>query len=328
MFSQVDVSILFDDISMQINRYFSIILLLFGTIGNVLNCFILSQPPLRSNPCAYLFHMSSIANLVSISIGLSTRILSGWHLDLTSTNSYFCKIRVYIMFVSRTVAFWLIALATIDRWCSSCSQFHRRQLSSLRNARRGVVFIICACCLSYCEVVYCYDANLADAPLQCFGKNVRCRLVSDLIYALVTIFCPILVMLLFGLMTISNVRQTYSTGMIRLRTCRTCRETPRDAPAQHQRRRRLDRYLRHVLFRQVILLILLTFPQIIEKLYTTLTMNRRKTLLQTATDNLLYSFISLLSYSASGMPFYIYTLSGGDIFRRACLIRLQSLYRC
>ncbi|CAF0845323.1 unnamed protein product, partial [Rotaria sordida] len=107
MFSTADINLIevLNNVSIQFNRYFSIFIFLFGTIGNILNCFVLSQSTLRLNPCAYLFLISSIANMISIIFGLTTRILAGWNMDLTDTNSLGCKIRAFIMFVSRTIAF-------------------------------------------------------------------------------------------------------------------------------------------------------------------------------------------------------------------------------
>ncbi|CAF4649838.1 unnamed protein product [Rotaria sp. Silwood2] len=162
MFSTVDIDLveILNNVSIQFNRYFSIFIFIFGTIGNVLNCFVLSQPTLRINPCAYLFLISSIANMISIMFGLTTRILSGWNMDLTDTNNLICKIRVFIMFVSRTTAFWLIAFATIDRWFSSCSQYQRRQRSSLKNAQRGTISITILSIIVYCQVIYCYQSNI------------------------------------------------------------------------------------------------------------------------------------------------------------------------
>ncbi|UJR14279.1 hypothetical protein I4U23_001269 [Adineta vaga] len=325
MSSEVELSRLLNELSIQFNRYFSIIILLFGTIGNLLNCLVLSQPSLRLNPCAYCFLLSSIANLISICFGLTTRILSGWHLDFTNTNTSLCKIRVYIMLVSRTIAFWLIALATFDRWCSSCHHYQRRKLSSLRNAQRvSILFVVC-CSLIYSQVLYCYEANIFDAPLQCYGKDVRCRLITDIIYASITILCPILTMFIFGLMTISNVRQISSIILLQRQTIPN--RTENQIYIQQERWRKLDRYLLHVLFRQIILLVLLTIPQVIEKLYTTLTMSEKKLLLHISMDHFLYNFVLLLSYAASGMPFYIYTLSGGRIFRNTLRNLLQSMFR-
>ena len=208
--SDINLTILLNDVSVQFNRYFSLIILLFGSIGNLLNCLVLSQPSLRSNPCVFLFLMSSIANLISIISGLSTRVLAGWDMDFTVTNGYLCKFRVYMMFVSRTIAFWLIAFAAVDRWYSSCNQSQHRQMSSLQNAQRGSIAILILSSLVYCQILYCYEANLLNTPLQCYGKTMICRLITDLTYAFVTIIFPILIMSIFGIMTISNIRKTYS----------------------------------------------------------------------------------------------------------------------
>ena len=56
-------------ISEQLNRYLAIIILIFGLVGNILNCFVLSQRRLRSNSCALLFLVSSFVDLISILFG-------------------------------------------------------------------------------------------------------------------------------------------------------------------------------------------------------------------------------------------------------------------
>jgi hypothetical protein len=91
--------------------------------------------------------MDPLLNLIS---GLSTRILAGWDVDFIVTNGYLCKFRVYIMFVSRTIAFGLIAFATVDRWYSSCNQYQRRQMSLLRNPQRGSILTLILSSLFYC----------------------------------------------------------------------------------------------------------------------------------------------------------------------------------
>ncbi|CAF0749928.1 unnamed protein product [Rotaria sp. Silwood1] len=314
--------------SMQINRYFSIFIFLFGTIGNILNCVVLSQPTLRVNPCAYLFLISSIANMISILFGLTTRILAGWNIDITDTNSLVCKFRAFIVFVSRTIAFWLIAFATIDRWFSSCSQYQRRQMSSLKNAQRGTIIIIILSILLYCQMIYCYEANMSSTPLPCYGKNVVCRFLTDLTYAIITILCPLLIMFIFGLITISNIRQTCTARLFKKKLIvlnGNNKNVLISKKSQQQRKKRIDRYLRHVLFIQIIFLSILTIPQAIEKFYTTLSVNATKSLLNITINKFIYNFVLLLTYLASGLPFYIYTLSGGSTFRVTLINSLQSI---
>jgi len=318
MFNDDSVVLLLNELSKQSNRYLSIFILLFGTIGNLLNCLVLSQPSLRTNPCAFLFLASSIANMISLIFGLSTRILAGWNLDLTSTNSILCKSRVYIMFVSRTIAFWLIALATIDRWCSSCIQHQRRRMSSLRNAHRGTFIIVILSSLFYCQVIYCYESNILQIPLACYGRNRFCRFLTDFTYAIITVLCPIMIMSILGILTIINIRQTYAIILSKSKLSKEYqrhRGTLSMTRTQRERWKKIDRYLRHVLFRQIILQMIFTLPQVIEKLYTTITIHQMKSPIQIAMDRFIYNCVLLLTYVASGMPFYIYTLSGGSIFR-------------
>ena len=123
--SDTDLITLLNNVSMQLNRYFAIFIFLFGTIGNIINVLVLSQRPLRSNPCAWLLLVSSIVYSISILTGLLPRFLSTWNADVSSTNQVLCKIRIFIFFNSYTVAFWLIVLATFDRWLSSSTNVNR-----------------------------------------------------------------------------------------------------------------------------------------------------------------------------------------------------------
>ncbi len=92
-------------------------------------------------------------------------------------------------------------------------------------------------------------------------------------------------------------------------------EMLRSLNMRRRRWKKIDRYLRHVLFIQIIFLTFLTMPQAIEKFYTTLTINTNKSLLHLSIDKFVYNFVLLLTYLASGITFYIYTLSRGNVFR-------------
>ncbi|CAF3713833.1 unnamed protein product [Rotaria sordida] len=177
--------ILLDNISTQFNRYVSILIFLFGVVGNILNILVLSQRALRSNSCAWIFLASSIANLISILFGLTTRIISGWTTDPIDNIGWACKLRAFVVFSTRTIASWLIVLATVDRWLSSSTNVHRRQKSTLKNVQRWTTIIVILSILLYAQQLYCYEANLIDTPLRCY-----------------------VLMILFGLLTISNVRQS------------------------------------------------------------------------------------------------------------------------
>ncbi|CAF3071886.1 unnamed protein product [Rotaria sp. Silwood2] len=124
-----------NDASTQLNRYFGIFIFLFGIVGNALNTCVLSQRPLRSNPCAWLFLVSSISNSIGILAGLTSRPLSTWSADLTTTNQFLCKLRAFLLYDGINLGSWLIMLATIDRWLSSNINAILRQRSTMKNAQ-------------------------------------------------------------------------------------------------------------------------------------------------------------------------------------------------
>ncbi|CAF3713077.1 unnamed protein product [Rotaria sp. Silwood1] len=308
-----------NNVMLQINRYCTIFILLFGFVGNILNILALSQRNLRSNSCGWYFLTSSIANLISIISGLLTRLLSGWNNDLTETIDWLCKLRAFVVFSSRTIALWLIMFATIDRWLLSSANAHYRRLSTLKNARRITFIVVFIFCLMYVQMFYCYQANLSDTPLKCYGKTDICRHINDLIYICIAILLPIIFMLIFGLWTIINIHQ--SQNRIRVVTSEPHRNIRRN---EELLKKKSNRSLLKMLLVEVIILILLIFPQAIQKLYATITLDENKSEYNKAIDDFVYNFALLLTFIASGMPFYIYTLCGGSVFRKA----LFNVFKC
>ncbi|CAF2876493.1 unnamed protein product [Rotaria sp. Silwood2] len=308
--------------TIQLNHYLSIIIYLFGTIGNILSIIILSQKKFRSNSCAFLFLTSSIASLIAILSGLTNRIITGWTVDLTSTINWLCQLRAMVLFTSRMIALWLITLATIDRWLLSCADVRRRQMRTLKKAKLYTIIIVIFSILFNTPIIYCFEANVIGTPVECYGKTAACRIYTDMIYGCGTILVPSLVMTYFSIMIIWNVRGTRRRVEIFNITTNHAR--------RQRRTKKKDRQLLIMLLVQVTFIVLLTFPQAIQKLYTTITLalySSVKSALQTAIEEFTFNFVVNLTYIASGLPFYIYTLSGGNVFRNACWHFIRMLSR-
>lgn len=309
--------------SSKINCYFSICLFVFGVVGNVLNTLVLSHKSLRSNPCAWLFLTSSVFNLVSIVSGLPTRILSGWIPLLSDQIQWLCKVRVFTLLTSRTIASWLIVLAILDRWLLSCKNIHYRRISNLKNAKYGMIVMCIISCLFYSPIFHCYEANLSNTPLKCYSKTIKCRIFADQVYTFFTILAPLILMMLFGFLTLSNLRKVHHRAQMLLLP----RSSQTTISNEHrQRLRSIDRHLLMMLLIQISFLTLFTLPQVIEMIYFTITRNQAKSLSQIKFEASIFNFVLLLTYLASGMPFYIYTLSGGRVFRQALLKTIRPVH--
>ncbi|CAF1090066.1 unnamed protein product [Adineta ricciae] len=313
------------DVVTQINRYFASCIFIFGCVGNILNILVLSQRTLRSNSCASLFLGSSIAGLCSLIAGLTPRMLSGIAVDLSETNQILCKFRGFTLFTSRAIAFWLIMLATIDRWLLSCPDVHRRHLSTIKNSNRSTAVVVFLSIILHSECFYCYNSNLVNTPGKCFSNGIVCRLINDMLFAACTILIPLCVMTTFGFLTLGNIRR--ARNQIHSGQISVASQNKGTAAIRSKRSKKTDHRLLIMLLVQVVLLAMLTIPSSIEKFYSTLTADVVKSTSRAATENLIYNSALLLTYLANGIPFYVYTLSGGSVFRKAFFDLIRTITR-
>jgi hypothetical protein len=196
-------------------------------------------------------------------------------------------------------------------------------MSTVKNAYRSMILILSFSALLYAQLFYCYEANLINSPLKCYGRTELCRIVTAMVDAFVTVTTPIMFMMIFGMMTISNVRRTQRrVQAVPVSTLVPTNNTTLTNPAQSQQKQRskkTDRHLMVMLFFQVIVLTSLSLPFVFAEVYSTLTATQYKTPLQAAIVNFVFNFALLLVYLCCGTPFYIYTLYGGTVFRNALL---------
>lgn len=307
-------------ISDLLNRYLAFAILLFGTVDNTLNCFVLSQRRFQSNPCAFLFLISSFVNLISLVIGLPTRILAGWKVDPTDTINWICKCRVFIVFCTRTISIWLITLATIDRWLLSSMRIVRRQMSNMMNIKRAIFIIIILSIVFYFHMIPCYQANNIDILIKCSEKAAECRIISDITYILGTILIPLSLMVTFGLLTILNLHHAQT----RVHHRAEHDKNSLDIPQMNPNSKKIDRRLFRMLLLQIFSLIIIFTPQAIHNIFITFNPYNYKFQIQDDVKVFLYNIQILIAFIASGMPYYIYILAGGSVFRKAFWQLLRS----
>src|ERR1700722_10846746 len=81
-------------------RYFSIILLVFGTFGNTLNIYIFTRPKLRLIPCSWYFLASTCSSFIALYMGCFTRVLTsfGYYPKTELEIIIYCKMRTYLTY--------------------------------------------------------------------------------------------------------------------------------------------------------------------------------------------------------------------------------------
>ena len=315
MVDPMDAAVALQRWTFQMNRYMSIFIILFGSIGNVLNLFIFRRPKHRNNPCALYFFFASVAGLIALYSGLLSRIFAGFSLDASATTEGLCPLRAFIVWVSTTASSWFLTYATIDRYCISCRDVTRRNLSNMRYAYRAMVITLFGGSAAFAETFYCYVPNLRNSPLSCYGRNMPCRLYNEITSALLFVVIPSTLMLVFGYATVKNVRLLLMSIAPTARTDATMRTI-----------KKTDRQLIQMLIVQIVLSIIFNIPLAFYRLYLTSTLFITKSPFQSAVENLCFQLFYLLSFMTFGMPFYIYTLTG-TVFKQEFIYLFLMLYR-
>lgn len=205
-------------VTTQMTYYAPIILLVIGIIGCLCNFITFTAPQLRKNSCAFYFLISAVFELLSISFGLISRFAAD-HLGSTliNTDRVYCKLRAYLVSALPLVATYLILLSSIDRCMSSSVHARLRSLSQMKVAYRAIGVAIAIGFISCVHILVGYDLRPRCAALPGVFSMYDSMFV---VFWLGVI--PHLLMLIFGLFTYINIKQSKRRMTIHCKEIHLC----------------------------------------------------------------------------------------------------------
>ncbi|CAF1518989.1 unnamed protein product [Adineta steineri] len=278
-----------------------------GAFGLIFNVLIFTRRSLRREPCSLYFFWSSCFDLFVVYVMMPLRTLaSSFNLDIANYNLWICKIEYFANYTTRAITCWLIVFACLDRFFHSSTNANIRRMSSLKTTKRAILIIIVTIMLLYSHMlVYFEITNVPDrfgniVPICNAQKGIYRTFLSFWYMALYSL-CPSLLMLLFGILTLNNLRQH--------------RQIVPTTSGTNQIVRRTDNQLLRMLIAQVLMIIIATLPYSIYQLYTAFTSNVVKDILRIAQENLAARITGPLINFAHTTSFYLYTLTG-TVFRK------------
>ncbi|CAF4252731.1 unnamed protein product [Adineta steineri] len=136
---------------------------------------------------------------------------------------------------------------------------------------------------------------------SCESENDIHRTFLSILYTILYSLCPPFLMILFGCLTLNNIRQ-------RRHIISRITEDNRIA-------RRTNTQLLRMLTAQVFVIIIATLPQSINQLYIRLIVQTAKDTLRLAEENLSSKIFTGMTFFAHSSSFYLFTWSG-SIFRK------------
>lgn len=309
-----------NQLNVELNRYLPLPFAIFGTIGLTLNIVIFTRRNLFRNSCVQYLLGNTVANYVVTYWVIVTRILSdGYGNDLSLRSDIFCRFRYFLTYYARTLSTWSIVLACVDRWFSSSQA--NTGYNTVRLARIVMVIASFVCFLSYFHILFLFGIQTRpnSTSVTCYAQTGVYRIISDLQYLIFYALGPPILMLIFGILTLNNLRRNRRLVMP---------QSQNNSSSLSQSSKKRDAQLLVMLLFQVLIIIIFTLPFAIQKLVETFTIQAPQTPVERAQYSLLTGALRLFSYGSHTLGFFFYTLAA-RIFRmelyrliNACCYRL------
>lgn len=189
---------------------FGLIILIFGLLGNLLNIIIfISLNSYKENACSLYILCRSIFDILILIFGLGTRILSEtFQIDLTSENNIWCKLRVPIIYINTLNSYTFLCLQSIDAYFVTSLTSSLRQISNIRRARYFIIIFFFF--WTFEEIPYLFFQELVKNSV---GNSGTCLTINSIygkyrtyfIYLFLTTIVPIILIILFDILTYRNL---------------------------------------------------------------------------------------------------------------------------
>ena len=148
-------------ISKKIWVYVSPIVLICGTITNILSIAVLLRKCLRHSSSMFYLTVLSIADIFVLYTGLLRLWISEtWEFDFRTISDTACKISVFLVYFALDFASWILIAVTVDRCMIVCLPFKGRSYATLERAKLTTFIIVLVAIAVNCHILW--TAALVD----------------------------------------------------------------------------------------------------------------------------------------------------------------------
>lgn len=199
-------------LSQQLTVILGSIILISGIFGNLLNIFLfLSLGSVKNNACSFYIFIKSLFDLVTLIIGVSTRILTqGFRIDFTLSNRLWCKFRISLLDITTLCSFSCLCFQSIDTFLSSSRSVLWRRKSNIKVARYLVLLFLCIWILLnipyflFQELIF----NASTGTYRCVTTNGIYALFRSYVILVGFYFIiPIIIVSVFGFLTYRQLQR-------------------------------------------------------------------------------------------------------------------------
>ncbi|CAF1134540.1 unnamed protein product [Adineta ricciae] len=226
----------------------------------------------------------------------------GYDIRTLNYNLWYCKIRFYLFYIFVAVPRYYIILASIDRYFASSRNALRRRWSSPKTALRLIIANVLFWSLIYIQVLVFYETNTGSCSYRSSGYGI----FFSIYIAIDSGILPLLLMLIFGLLTVRNIHKT----KMRIGGNRRGRISKKDVQ------------LHRMLANQIVLYLILNLPNPCFLIYRSMTLQVVRSSFCRATEIFVSNMTYLLVYLGFSLTLTNFLVSS-EIFRRELIHLFQ-----
>ena len=278
------------------------ILLGLGIIGSTLNLVVFTRNTLRKSPCAICFIAGNIVDFMFLVFTLTPTFLGGgYDINPGNKNLAFCRSVAYIGLILSCLGPSYLILASIDRTLITSRNAGTRKRSTRRLA------ITCIIGSAIFWMIFHIHAFIYMVILQFGPDYFICTFqpgayISFITYysLIVTGIAPPLLMIIFGIWTMKNIRQIQNTAQPSgTSTIRTIVTVGRSNTPQSK-----DRQLVRMLLMDISIYIFARFPATIFLIYGQITQHETKSTEQLLTEQAIANITYVIGFVDSSIGCY------------------------
>lgn len=194
---------LLEEISIQLNRWLLLAIMLLGVLFNLINAAVFIRPVFNHHVCSWYYLTLAVNNGIYSLIILTYRTLAdGFQIQEIRNSFRLCQFISYVSTLCTGISHGLTALVAIDRWFTTNIQY--RQFNSFRMMPWTILIMTMLCALLAIVSPIVTDLKTIDG----FGCNIRANTIYNQCYLIIQLIlfdliAPIL-MIIFTLLTVQN----------------------------------------------------------------------------------------------------------------------------
>ncbi|UJR30019.1 hypothetical protein I4U23_017564 [Adineta vaga] len=290
-----------------------IILLSVGIIGNLMNCIVFAQKPLRQNPSSIYFIAISLVNLcILFIIVLPLVILNISDFDYMLNNIARCKIAYYFTTIFVMLSRYYLILVAIDRVIVTSSNVLIRQRSTQRLAYWSIAGVTCVILLCHTHLLVKIDiVQLNLSYYVCYTNSNVYMTVISYSNLVIGFLIPLFLSIVLTTMTLKNIRE------VRVRPTNA-------AYIIRNNHRSKDRQFTLMGLSEIAFYVVFNSPTAIRNIYQQITLFQTRNSREQAFEQLLQHIFYILIFILPAINCYIYLIVS-KAFRKKIL---ELFYKC